>query len=262
MLSALCEESRAETWVLSIAMSTYFVRESDMSQSVRGSNQVLKSMPFSQIMSWVLMCVALGLSGLSWWRSQSLLTEVASLRAGQTNWKDEAEALRASIVLAEANIRKGVEDEKAKRSNAIASGNNESSSEKAEGSTAEEALARLNFHIRSGASECKVDERCVVMEDVRPGAVIITLHLKDVGTSNRSDLLVIAPKPHESFPYNPPGILTAKYTDPASPSMLNEVDYEVVWTGARYDIYATVRTYGPGSTKAPISVHWLALPVR
>lgn len=233
-----------------------------MSQSNLETARSKNSVSVVSLTTWGLWVLAMVISGITWWRSQTIYSELELLRAEQSILKAASDKLSERMsespstasAIAKVNESKSTESTTSKPYNVSEIGN--------EDSDTEEAKASMEVPLKTGTSECKIDERCLILEDVRPGAVIISMVLKDMPSSNRSDLLVISPKHHESFPHNPPGILTAKYADSASPSQINDIDYEIVWAGFRFDLYATVRTYGPAANKPPILVHWMTLPVR
>lgn len=233
-----------------------------MSQSNLETARSKNNVSVVSLTTWGLLVLAMVISGITWWRSQTIYAELKLLRAEQASLKAASDKLseRRSESQTSASTS-GMESDSKSPASATVEPLNASKVANEKNNT-EEAVASLNVPLKTGTSECKIDERCLILEDVRPGAVIISMVLKDMPSSNRSDLLVISPKHHESFPHNPPGILTAKYADSASPSQINDIDYEIVWAGFRFDLYATVRTYGPVANKPPILVHWMTLPVR
>lgn len=106
-------------------------------------------------------------------------------------------------------------------------------------------LRQLAYHFRVRMGKFTTGERVLICDDIGPGAMfLINFKLDRNAVNNRTDLVVISPKPPQTHPHNPPAILSAKYIDPASAEQIENVIYETELVGGRYSLFATVQLYG------------------
>lgn len=109
-----------------------------------------------------------------------------------------------------------------------------------------DALLRdLDHHFRFKQGPFVVNERTLISDDIGTGGMfVINYALDRNGVSNCTDLVVLSPKPYNTHPHNPPAVMSARYIDPANSEQIERVRYEVEFTGAKYQLFATIETFG------------------
>ena len=106
-------------------------------------------------------------------------------------------------------------------------------------------LRQLAYHFRVRMGKFTTNERVLICDDIGPGAMfLINFKLDKNGVNNRTDVVVLSPKPPQTHPHNPPAVLSAKYIDPASSQQIENIVYETELIGGKYSLFATVQLYG------------------
>lgn len=106
-------------------------------------------------------------------------------------------------------------------------------------------LRQLAYHFRVRMGTFITNEKVLICDDIGPGSMFL-IHYKIAknGVNNRTDVVVFSPKPPQAYPHNPPAVLSAKYTDPASSEQIENIIYETELIGGKYSLFATVQLYG------------------
>jgi hypothetical protein len=116
-------------------------------------------------------------------------------------------------------------------------------------------LRHLAYHFRFRRGTFVINERTLISDDVGSGAMfLISYRLDNNAVNNCTELVVLSPKPYDSYPHNPPAIMSARYIDPASSLQIAKVRYEVEFTNDKVKLYATVETFGIQDT--PLTGTW------
>ena len=106
-------------------------------------------------------------------------------------------------------------------------------------------LRQLAYHFRVRMGTFITNERVLICDDIGPGAMfLINFKLDKNGVNNRTDVVVLSPKPPQTHPHNPPAVLSAKYIDPASSEQIENIVYEIELIGGKSSLFATVQLYG------------------
>lgn len=114
----------------------------------------------------------------------------------------------------------------------------------------ETLMRQLAYHFRFREGTFITSERVLICDDIGAGTMfLINFTLDRNSVNNRTDIVVLSPKPQTTHPHNPPAVLSAKYVDPASSEQIEEIIYETEFVGGKYYLFANVQLFGARQDK-------------